>query len=498
MKKSTLALSSLFAVSFSGCTSNPTHQDDLNSITPKGMNDPDPPIDQDEKLEASRIDWLKAWWNKSTSESSYFGIKGLGLQRWFAMLGDPENNTEAEEDSINLWDTVGEQVSLADSNHPRIQKEANFYARNQRFLDHISERAEPYFNFVLGEVQRRNLPVELALLPAVESAYEPRATSPRRAAGLWQLIPGTARRWGLELNQYYDGRRDVFASTHAALDYLQKLSDDFDGDWLLAMAAYNCGEYNVARAIKKNQARGKPTDFWSLDLPSETRTFVPRILGLAALIAEPNSYGVHLKALRDRPVVPVKVDYQINLAKVAEIADLSLQEVQQLNPAYPRGKTGSDGGNLLLPEQQARMVEERLAAMDPNEFLPSPVLSDVTPVQVVTETTLNPSLNLSSVKPRTEQVYVVRRGDTLEKLARVSGVKMKDIIVWNHLKSRTPLHPGQRLSLSQGLDKVTLMKNRSHTNKHTKKTGRVKASVLTRSKNPSITRVIHPQKHKRS
>ncbi|CAK0781948.1 membrane-bound lytic murein transglycosylase D [Gammaproteobacteria bacterium] len=472
MKKTIFTLSSIFIITLSGCSTNPAYQNDPSSLVQEGEVDG----------ENGRIDWLTAWWKKSVPESVQRGIRGLGFSRWFA-AGSQEGGAgdfDQKEYTGSLWDAVGDRVTLADRNHPRIQKEANFYAHNQRFLDHISEHAEPYFNFVLGEVQRRNMPVEVALLPAIESAYEPRATSPRHAAGLWQLVPGTARRWGLDLNQHYDGRRDVFASTNAALDYLQKLNNDFDGDWLLAMAAYNCGELNVTHAIQKNLAHGRPTDFWSLDLPAETRTFVPRILGLAALVAEPQSYGVQLKTMRDRPVLPVKIDYQMDLARVAAIAEVPLEEVQRLNPAYRYGKTDSDGGNLLLPARQAQAFEQRLAAIDPQELSPFPTASDAPPVEAV-ERTPEPAEELPTKKRSSAQVHVVRRGDTLGSLAHHAGVGVKDLIAWNHLKPHASLQPGQRLTLHLGSTSAALAKGHGHADNHDRH-GRVKVVALAHGK----------------
>ncbi|CAK0777475.1 membrane-bound lytic murein transglycosylase D [Gammaproteobacteria bacterium] len=477
MKKVVLTLSSLLMFNLSGCSVNPAHPGDESSLA------------QDGEGESARTDWLTAWWKKSVPEPVQRGVRGLGFNRWFAATPPPEHdeNTDQPENHASLWDTLGDKLTLVDPSHPRIQKEANFYARNPRFLDHMSEHAEPYINFVLGEVQRRNMPVEVALLPAIESAYEPRATSPRQAAGLWQLIPGTARRWGLDLNQHYDGRRDVFASTNAALNYLQKLNDDFGGDWLLTMAAYNCGELNVAHAIERNIAHGRPTDFWSLDLPAETRTFVPRILGLAALVAEPQNYGVQLKTLRDMPVTPVKVDYQVDLARVALIADVPLKEVQRLNPAYRNGKTDSDGGNLLLPARQAQAFEERLAAIDPKELSPFPTVSDVSLPEAAAEVVERasersiaerPVVERAATHPSPPKVHVVRRGDTLGSLAHAAGVEVKEIMAWNHLKPRANLRPGQRLTLSMGKTPVTLAKSHHSADKHTSRHGNVKATVL--------------------
>ena len=467
MRKTMLTVSPLVLITLSGCTTEAVLQSDTSSSIQKG----------EVSGNSDRTDWLTAWWKKSVPESIQHGVSGLGLNRWFPTSSAEDSahgDTDEDGDHVSLWDTVGGRVTLADPNQPMIQKEANFYARNPRLLDHLSDQAEPYFNFVLGEVQRRNMPVEVALLPMVESAYEPLATSSHNAAGLWQLIPGTARRWGLDLTQEYDGRRDVSASTHAALDYLQKLSDEFGGDWLLAMAAYNCGELNVNHAIQRNLAHGKATDFWSLDLPAETRTFVPRVLGLASLIAEPQSYGVHLKALRDEPVTSVRVDYQVDLVQVATIADVPLQEVRRLNPAYRHGKTDPDGGTLLLPARQAQVFEERIAslgAQSPASATPLPI---ATTAMVVTDgeedvrvrVAERPVASTKRVRP-VMRTHVVRYGETLGSVAHAAGVTVHDIVAWNHLKPRAVLRTGQRLTIRMGTDSVALLQGDHMVNPHT-------------------------------
>ncbi len=444
-------VSLLVIIALAGCTAESTLQGDATPDTGSGTVD----------ANNDRIDWLTVWWKKSMPEPFQQGMTGSGLGRWFATM--PPDSSEPGEERTSLWDTVGGKVTLTDPNRPTIRKEANFYARNQRFLDRLSEQAEPYFNFVLGEVQRRNMPVELALLPVIESAYEPSATSPRNAVGLWQLAPGTARQWGLGLTERYDGRRDVSASTNAALDYLQTLNNHFGGDWLLAMAAYNCGELNVTHAIERNLALGKSTDFWSLNLPAETRLFVPRILGLASVIAEPQNYGVRLKTLRDAPVTSIRVGHQIDLAQVANMAEVPLKDIQRLNPGYRHGTTDLGGGNLLLPAQHAQVFEEHMAALDPQERS-LPTDTRAVPVSFVRSTTARDDPQARSEDPRTagtgtpsilhvssSKVYVVRRGDTLESIAHVARVPMKELMVWNHLKPRTILSVGQRLTIVPGV-----------------------------------------------
>ena len=199
-----------------------------------------------------------------------------------------------------------------------------------------------YMHYIVGQLDARKMPRELALLPVVESAFEPYAYSRARASGLWQFIPGTGSRFGLKQNWWYDGRRDVVASTRGALDYLQALHDEFNGDWLLAIAAYNCGEANVERAVNRNVREGLPIDFWHLKLPAETRAYVPKLLAMRRIVTEPAAYGLEFSQIPDAPYFAVvKTGGQIDLQVVAEIAGIPRDELYELNPAFHRFATGN-------------------------------------------------------------------------------------------------------------------------------------------------------------
>ena len=165
-----------------------------------------------------------------------------------------------------------------------VQQYQKWSSQHPTYLKNLFERAEPFLYYILNELEKRNMPTEIALLPAIESAYKPNAVSKSKASGLWQFIPSTGKHYGLKQNWWYDGRRDVIASTDGAIKYLKYLNNMFDGDWLHALAAYNSGEGRVMRAIKKNKREGKPTDFWSLALPKETRAYVPKLLALADIL----------------------------------------------------------------------------------------------------------------------------------------------------------------------------------------------------------------------
>jgi membrane-bound lytic murein transglycosylase D len=250
---------------------------------------------------------------------------------------------------------------------PAIVRERDWYARNQAYLDRVFTRAEPYLFHIVEALEERGMPAELALLPVVESAFDPFAYSHGRAAGLWQIIPGTGRRLGLEQNWWFDGRRDVLESTRAALDYLQELHEEFNGDWLLAVAGYNSGEGNVERAIRSATAAGRPTDFWGVRsyLPVETRTYVPRLLAIASLVAKPENYGIVLPPLPNEPrFAVVETGSQIDMALAAKLAGIETDQLYSLNAGVNRWATDPDGPHrLLLPTDQAAHFASALAEL---------------------------------------------------------------------------------------------------------------------------------------
>ena len=271
--------------------------------------------------------------------------------------------------SDDLWTELRDGLDLSGYEHPRVDAQLAWYAKNQRYLDRVTTRALPYMYFILREVQDRGIPTEIALLPVVESAFQPFAFSSGRAAGIWQFIPETGKRYGLKLNWWYDGRRDIYASTHAALDYLEYLHKHFKGDWLLALAAYNSGEGTVGRAMKRARKEGKPANFWALDLPKETRDYVPKLLAISALIAEPEYYKLKLNPIPYSPYFrKVKTHGQIDLAKAAELADITIAELYQLNPAFNRWATPPEGPHyLLVPIENANLFRQNIASYQPDE-----------------------------------------------------------------------------------------------------------------------------------
>ncbi|MDH5299930.1 MAG: LysM peptidoglycan-binding domain-containing protein [Gammaproteobacteria bacterium] len=285
-------------------------------------------------------------------------------------IADTENSVDvADSGDDDLWQRVRAGYKLPDVDHPRIESELAWYARHQAYLDRVAERAQPYFHFIVEEVERRGMPAEIALLPIVESAFKPFAYSHGRAAGIWQFIPSTGRLYGLKQNWWYDGRRDVVQSTHAALSFLEDLNRSFKGDWMLALAAYNSGWGTVSRAITKNKRRGLPTDFWSLDLPPETRAYVPKLIAIARLVKNPEQYGMTLQPLPNEPyMAEVDTKKQIDLALAAELAELSVDEIYMLNPGFNRWATDPKGPHrLMLPLDKVEIFEANLAALPDSE-----------------------------------------------------------------------------------------------------------------------------------
>jgi membrane-bound lytic murein transglycosylase D len=254
-----------------------------------------------------------------------------------------------------------------------ITREREWYARNQEYVDRVFGRADLYLFYIVEELEKRGLPAELALLPVIESAFDPFAYSHSRASGLWQIIPGTGRKLGVEQNWWFDGRRDVLESTRAALDYLEELNEEFNGDWLLAIAGYNSGEANVERAIKRAKAAKKPTDFWGIKnyLPNETRTYVPRLLAVAQLVADPERYGITLPDMSNQPrFAVVSTGGQIDMALAADLAGIDHDALYALNAGVNRWATDPEGPHrLLLPMEQAEQFEISLAALGERELV---------------------------------------------------------------------------------------------------------------------------------
>jgi membrane-bound lytic murein transglycosylase D len=263
------------------------------------------------------------------------------------------------------------RFAWAEITDPAVAREVKWYAGHQQYIDRVFQRADLYLFHIVAELERREMPAELALLPIVESAFDPFAYSHGRAAGLWQIIPGTGKRLGLAQNWWFDGRRDVLESTRAALDYLAQLHEQFGGDWLLAVAGYNSGEGNVARARRRAAADGKPQDFWGIKsyLPAETRTYVPRLLAVRDLVADPRKFGLTLPALANQAQFAiVETGGQIDMALAAELAGIDTDRLYALNAGVNRWATDPDGPHrLLVPAAHAKTFTTALTTLGERE-----------------------------------------------------------------------------------------------------------------------------------
>ncbi len=398
----------------------------------------------------------------------------------------PLDATELED----LWQRIQLQLTFDVPQTRPIVEQRNFFSQHQSYLDRIANRAQPFLYYIVQELEQRNMPLELALLPIVESAFDPFAYSHARASGMWQFMPATGTRFGLKQNFWYDGRRDVIESTRAALDYLQYLYNTLEHDWLNAIAAYNAGEGRIGRAIRANKQRRLPTDFWSLDLPAETTAYVPKLLALVDILKRPDDFDIVWKFIANEPkIAVVAIEGQIDLSIAAELAELSVAELQALNPGFNQWATDPDGPHrLVLPLAKADNFSTQLAqtaAEDRLQWQRYAVISGdtlgkiarqhkttvdaITRINNLTGNTirlgqhllipmsakaadsykLSQQNRIASAQARVDGTikteYIVKSGDTLWDISREHKVTVADLAKWNGMVQRDPLKPGQKL-----------------------------------------------------
>lgn len=398
----------------------------------------------------------------------------------------------------DLFDRIRAGFKLDD--HPEqssIDPQLDWFASNPDYLQRAFGRSELYLYHIVTQLEARDMPLEIALLPVVESAFEPYAYSRARASGLWQFIPDTGSRFRLKQDWWYDGRRDIVESTRAALDYLQALHDEFNGDWLLAIAGYNCGEMAVERAIDSNRAAGRPIDFWSLNLPAETRAYVPKLLALKRLVSDPETYGLAFSPIPNQPYFArVDTHGQINLKLAAEIAGVTDEELYELNPAFHRWATDPTGPNyLLLPVDGAQAFNENITQLTDDQRiglahytvhagdsvasvahhfgtsvtvirdlndLPEGRLTvgadlripSATAVQLPAKVVLAAARVDGKVREnrreRHVRIQVVHAGDSLWTIARRNHVNVNTLASMNGMRPGDPLRAGQKIRFSAG------------------------------------------------
>ncbi len=404
------------------------------------------------------------------------------------------DNDVQDNDDDDLWYEIRAKLTFDIPEKKSLLSQRNWYVKHQTYLDRVAKRAEPFLYYIVQELEKHNMPVELALLPIVESAFDPFAYSHGRASGMWQFIPNTGKRFGMKQNWWYDGRRDVIASTEGAIAYLKYLHNYFDSDWLLALAAYNSGEGRVRRAMKSNARKNKPTDFWSLDLPKETRNYVPKLLALVDIIKRPEDFNIKLYKIENKGVIDqVDIGSQLDLAKAANLAELSLPELQRLNPGFNRWSTDPDGPHrLVIPNKKREVFIEGLSKLSKNErlawqrykikkgdnlgeiatkfntsialikqvnnvngtqiragkFLLIPVAA-----QSLDNYILSKSQRLAkkqnSQRPGIKTTHIVQTGDTLWDLSQHYKVNSKSIAKWNGMAPKDYITPGQKLVIWQ-------------------------------------------------
>ncbi len=408
---------------------------------------------------------------------SLAGIQSLQWRPDSAAVSDQDTPLAGD-----VWSRIrdGFKIDDAADANPLVATHVAWYTARPDYLRRMTERSRRYLYHIVQEVDRRAMPMEIALLPMIESAFNPTALSPSAASGIWQFIPSTGRLYGLKQDTWYDGRRDFTEATRAALDYLGKLYLDF-GDWQLALAAYNCGEGCVARAIQKNVALGLPTDYASLSLPNETRHYVPKLLAVRQMVRSPENFGVTLAPLPNEPYFDqVTVHASLDVQSAARLAGVSHDEFVALNAAFPKKVIRSDTPvSLLVPAGRADAFERNLRAGDWDSWQPHTVQRGEHPEAIArrlgvsldrlqahnqfhlkhgkfthAQTILVPVKGTAPppVEAQTTPsgAYSVQRGDTLFGIARAHGVAVADLLAANPALSSETLRPGQSLSLPAG------------------------------------------------
>ena len=391
-----------------------------------------------------------------------------------------------DDEYASLWDRMRNNFRIEYPLNKRVDSQLRGYAMSQSYMNQIGERGGKYLYYIVEEAEKRDMPAEVALLPAIESSFQPFIKSAHAAAGIWQIIPGTGQTLGLKRTSAFDGHKDIVTSTNAALDYLDRLHTAFDGDWLLALAAYNSGEGTISRAVEKNRRRGKPIDFWSLDLSRETKEFVPRFLALTRLIQNPDAFNLSLPDIPNEPYfASVEVDQPMNLKQVAKLVNVDMGEMKMLNPGVNQpGLIQKSSFEFHVPAEKEQLLQYKLIALTPEqektwgrhrvnkgESMRSIAAQYDTKVAVLKKA--NPTLS-NPVKPgemvkvpmteiasvakpfepvvseskKDQTAYRVKSGDTLWSVARKFKVDILDLQKWNKdLSQRKALKAGQVLDV---------------------------------------------------
>ncbi|MCX7117601.1 MAG: LysM peptidoglycan-binding domain-containing protein [Legionellales bacterium] len=393
----------------------------------------------------------------------------------------------------NVWDVLRQEFLL---NHeitqPEVQNQIRWIATHPSYIQKLARQSEPYIYHIVTEIKKRHLPGELALIPMIESSFDPFAYSGAGAAGLWQLMPGTGTDLGLKQDWWYDGRRSIGPSTNAALNYLAYLHQFFNGNWILAFAAYDSGEGTLARIIKNSGQTGGTVHFWSLNVPEETKAYIPRLLALAEIIQNPGRYKVELPDIPHAPYFEeVNIGSQIDLNHAAKLAGMSYRELIKLNPGFNRWATApyrpyklliptdkvddfnrnlanvpidervswtrhkvSVGDNLVLIAQKyhttVNLIKElnqlKTNAVKNGQFVLIPSSKNTVVASKPQEPNASEHQALSA-GTHYKVVHIVQNHESMQDLEKQYGATARDIQTWNHLNPKTPLQPGLQLIL---------------------------------------------------
>lgn len=317
-------------------------------------------------------------------------------------------------DNGNLWERIRHGFAMPDLDTPQVKKAADWYAANPEYVARMVERSRRYLYYIVGQVEKRGMPMEIALLPMIESAFNPMAYSKSRASGIWQFMPSTGKSYGMEQNWWFDERRDIVAATDGALDYLEKLYQEF-GDWRLALAAYNWGDGSVRRAMASNARHGLPTDYLSLKMPAETRAYVPKLQAIENIVRDPKAYGLKFADIPDAPYFSVvRTSRKIDVKIAAQLADMPLEEFLSLNPQHNRPViAGADEASILLPYDKAGLFAAKLELSD------QPMV--------------------------TWQAYRLKAGESLQQVATRFGLPLETLREVNGIGSRAVVPPNHTL-----------------------------------------------------
>lgn len=388
----------------------------------------------------------------------------------------------------DVWERIRIGFAIPDGEDALVQENEAWYGSRPDYMRRIFSRSQRYLFHIVEEVEKRGMPTEIALLPIVESAFNPKAYSRSHASGIWQFIPSTGKHYGLQQNWWYDERRDVLSSTNAALDYLQKLYNQF-GSWDLALSAYNWGEGNLSRAIARNFAAGLPTDLSALNLPNETRNYVPRLLAIKRIVLRPENYGLTLNTIPNQPYfTSIQISHHLDLDLAAKFAEMSVDDFIALNPAYNKPVVRAESEKILLPVDKAKIFTQNLTNYKKSlvswqaytarrgekvskiakkfnmaftrfkelngvsekqktkggEMYLVPLAGNAAPL--LPTAPIPEPVSVASA-PAKATSYVVKKGDTLYSVAKLHGLSASQLMAHNQLSS-THLFAGQKLSVA--------------------------------------------------